>query len=171
MKNHGCWRVGYGVESGDPDILMEMHKGFQKQKIIDAFKLTKRIGIGIRAFFILGSVHETKESMKRTIAFAKQLNPDLAQFSFYMPYPGTLDYDYAVEHNLIHPQFYLKEPIPDYHSLEHLIFVPQNLTENEILSTHKKALRTYYFRFCLYMVSAKDPKILGLNKAIFFNND
>lgn len=146
MKKNNCWRIGYGVESGNEEILSKMQKGFTKAKITEAFKITKKNKINIRAFFILGNLYDTQETIRQTIDFAKKLNPDLAQFSYFVPYPGTLDYNYAVSKKLIDPDYYLKNPLSDYHYLKKLVYIPFNLTESKLKYYQKVALREFYLR-------------------------
>ena len=42
-----------------------------------------------RATFMLGNPGETTETMDQTIAYAMELDPDLALFNITTPYPGT----------------------------------------------------------------------------------
>ncbi len=46
---------------------------------------------------------ETKETIAKTIAFAKEMNPHTLQVSLAAPYPGTRLYQQAVENNWIAP--------------------------------------------------------------------
>ena len=52
-------------------------------------------GIQILGSFIFGFPDEILRSAEETIAFAKRLNLDYAQFSILTPYPSTPLYDYA----------------------------------------------------------------------------
>jgi len=52
-------------------------------------KLTRDVGIATIANYMLGFPGETEESMKKTIAFSRELDSDIAEFSIYMPLPGT----------------------------------------------------------------------------------
>ncbi len=46
---------------------------------------------------MVGNRGETRETLKKTLAFAKELSPDTAQFFPIMAYPGTSDYVYFKE--------------------------------------------------------------------------
>ncbi|HID90928.1 TPA: hypothetical protein EYP44_03105 [Candidatus Bathyarchaeota archaeon] len=63
----------------------------------------KRMRAGIRALasFIIGFPGETREDIKRTVAFARRLEPDYVQFSFATPYPGTELYRSAKRKGLL----------------------------------------------------------------------
>jgi radical SAM superfamily enzyme YgiQ (UPF0313 family) len=52
-------------------------------------KLTKEVGIATIANYMLGFPGETEESMKKTIALSREIDSDIAEFSIYMPLPGT----------------------------------------------------------------------------------
>lgn len=87
MKDAGCWQISYGVESGSQRLLDLIHKGTKKEKAMETFALTKKLGI--RGFFMLGLPTETAEESMETIQFAKELDPLWAQFTITVPYPGT----------------------------------------------------------------------------------
>ena len=89
MRAAGCYMIAYGVESGDQKILSEIGKNIVLDQIVRAFDLTHKARINTVAYFMLGSPNETTETIKRTIEYAKTLNPDFVQFSIATPYPGT----------------------------------------------------------------------------------
>jgi anaerobic magnesium-protoporphyrin IX monomethyl ester cyclase len=94
MKSAGCRLFCVGFESGDQSILNNIRKG-TKIDLIDRFvKDSKRAGILIHGCFMVGNRGETPETLETTLAFAKRLNPDTAQFFPIMVYPGTSDYSY-----------------------------------------------------------------------------
>ncbi len=97
MKLAGCFMVNYGVESGVQKILDDSNKG--KNATIEnarkAVAITKEAGIQVWAYFIIGLPGETKETIKQTSAFARELPADLVNFSVATPYPGTPFYKTA----------------------------------------------------------------------------
>jgi anaerobic magnesium-protoporphyrin IX monomethyl ester cyclase len=106
MKKAGCKMLRYGVESGDKKILSLMKKGTDLDKIINAFKISKDVGIESFAYFIIGYARETRISMRKTINFAKKLNPDMVMFTIATPYPKTNLYTLAVEDGLINRDYW-----------------------------------------------------------------
>ncbi len=95
MKEAGCIIIRYGVESGSSKILENIRKGITVEQIKLAFKETKKAGIKTHATMIFGLPGETKETVKETIKFVLELDPDYAQFPIAIPYPGTEFYEQA----------------------------------------------------------------------------
>jgi len=89
MKKAGCYRVGLGIESGDPERLKMIGKGTSVEKILSVASELKRVRLPFEAFFILGQPYETEQSAKQAIDFAIKLNPDYPVFGIMVPYPGT----------------------------------------------------------------------------------
>jgi anaerobic magnesium-protoporphyrin IX monomethyl ester cyclase len=95
MKAAGLKRTAFGVESGDPDILRSIDKRVDLDTVRRAFKDAKDVGLETIGFFIIGLPGETEETMERTIRFACELDPMIANFSMLTPYPGTKAYEIA----------------------------------------------------------------------------
>jgi radical SAM superfamily enzyme YgiQ (UPF0313 family) len=95
MKQAGCVYVGYGVESGDDDIIKQMKKGVTKERVIRARKILLEAGITTMGYFMVGHPNETRKSVLRTIKFMVQLNPDVAAIGIVVPYPGTETWELA----------------------------------------------------------------------------
>ena len=101
MKDAGCITIFMGVESANQQILDKMNKNITLRKTMNAFKLSRKVGIRTIASCVLGMPKDTKESMERTIDFVKRLKPNYALFSLATPYPGTRFYKETFEKNLI----------------------------------------------------------------------
>ena len=108
MKKAGCIRLRYGVESGDPVILKLMNKQITLDRAVHVFDMTRKIGIESFAYFIIGYITETPETMQRTIDFAKKLDSDFAMFTIATPYPKTSLFSLSVERKLIDPDYWKK---------------------------------------------------------------
>ncbi len=95
MKKAKCRLMCVGVESAEQEILNNIKKGTTVNGIRQFMKDSKKAGILVHGCFMFGNQGETKESIKKTAQFARELNPDTAQFFPVMVYPGTETYDWA----------------------------------------------------------------------------
>jgi anaerobic magnesium-protoporphyrin IX monomethyl ester cyclase len=94
MREAGCIRTAFGVESGNQRILdTVIHKQLTLDQVREAFKAAKAVGMETIGFFIIGLPGETEETMEDTICFACELDPVVANFSMATPFPGTEMYD------------------------------------------------------------------------------
>ena len=93
MKSAGLLRTAFGVETGDPEMLQSIDKRTDHDTIRQAFRNAKAVGLETIGFFIIGLPGDTRESMQRTIDFAIELDPLIANFSMMTPYPGTRVYE------------------------------------------------------------------------------
>jgi len=95
LKTAGLKRVAFGVESGDPDVLLSIDKKIDHDTIRQAYQNAKNVGLETMGFFIIGLPGDTEESMERTIKFACEVDPMVANFSMMTPYPGTKVFEIA----------------------------------------------------------------------------
>jgi anaerobic magnesium-protoporphyrin IX monomethyl ester cyclase len=89
MKRAGCVQVDFGVESGSDRVLKSMHKGITSAAVVDAFAMTKAVGLRTGASFIIGSPGETEEDLAATAALADRIRSDWTVFFYSTPYPGS----------------------------------------------------------------------------------
>lgn len=88
-KKAGCHTFRFGIESGSDEILKKINKGITTEKSRDAIRLCKKYGIKTVAYFIIGYLGETDETIRKTIQFAKSSRPDYAAFFPAIPMPDT----------------------------------------------------------------------------------
>jgi hopanoid biosynthesis associated radical SAM protein HpnJ len=103
MKENGLRLLLVGYESGDDQILLNIKKGLRTDIARRFSEDCRKLGIMVHGTFILGLPGETRETIAKTIAFAKEINPHTIQVSLAAPYPGTRLYQQAVENNWIAP--------------------------------------------------------------------
>jgi len=89
MKQAGCEKISFGVESGSPQVLKNIHKGISLDRIKEAFNLASRVGIESMAFFMIGNPGETEETITESIKFARKLKSTSTLFGITQVYPGT----------------------------------------------------------------------------------
>ena len=95
LKQAGLKRLAFGVESGDPDVLLSIDKKIDHDTIRQGFRNAKKVGLETMGFFIIGLPGDNEESMEKTIKFACEVDPLIANFSMMTPYPGTKVYEIA----------------------------------------------------------------------------
>ncbi|MGE5515774.1 MAG: hopanoid biosynthesis associated radical SAM protein HpnJ [Bacteroidota bacterium] len=99
MKANGCRLLLVGYESGVQAILNNIRKGTRVDIMRRFTADCHDLGILIHGTFILGLPGETRQTIKDTIAFAKDINPRTLQVSLAAPYPGTELYAQAQANN------------------------------------------------------------------------
>jgi anaerobic magnesium-protoporphyrin IX monomethyl ester cyclase len=97
FKRAGVDRVEMSVETGDEEMLRRMKKGLSRATVLSAFQAAKEADVTTGAFFLFGQPDETLASMRKTVALAVEVNPDLPMFGLMVPYPGTAVADMAAK--------------------------------------------------------------------------
>ena len=140
MKKAGCHQILYGVESADHQILQNIDKRINLEKVKQAVAMTKKAGISARCSFMLGNPGETKETIERTIDFAIDLDPDLAMFNITVPFPGTRMYSWAKEHNYL-----LTEDWDDYDLSKQIMKLP-TISNEDLQYYYALAYKKFFLR-------------------------
>ena len=104
MKQAGCYRVSFGFESGNDEVLKSFGKGGRAsvQEGRKAVREAQQAGIEVNGFFLLGLTGDTEETMNDTIEFARSLAPmDLLKFGKAVAFPGTDMFNNYAEKGLV----------------------------------------------------------------------
>ena len=158
LKQAGLKRTAFGVETGDEQMIIKIDKHVDHETIRQAFKNAKAAGIETIGFFIIGLPGDTRESMQKTIDFAIELDPMIANFSMMTPYPGTIVYEQVKRNGR-----FLVQDWEDY------VFFDQkaryemgDLTADLMEEMYRKAYRQFYWR-PKYVARAMSRKDFWLN--------
>src|SRR5947199_489922 len=141
MKEAGCRLLIVGYESGDQQILKNIKKGATIE-MAERFTVNcKKLSLLVHGDFIIGLPGETRESIRKTIDFAKRLDNETIQVSIAHPYPGTEFYDYVKKNNLITIDSMTDETG---HQLPNIIY--PGLDQGELVDWVERFYGEYFFR-------------------------
>jgi radical SAM superfamily enzyme YgiQ (UPF0313 family) len=73
MKSAGCAFLSIGIESGSQKMLDSMKKGTTVEQNKRAVRMIRKAGIGVNTPFMIGTAGETRETIRETIEFCKEL--------------------------------------------------------------------------------------------------
>jgi len=146
LKQAGCYRVHFGVETGSPDILANSGKFMSLDQARQAMDIARTVDMTVMTYFMFGFLEETREDAEKTLAFAKELDPDYVSFGVLIPYPGTAIYGEALKRGII-PSDYWREfalaPQPNFR-IPHVV---EDILDRETLIRLKNdASRSFYLR-------------------------
>ncbi|MCL4401229.1 MAG: radical SAM protein, partial [Acidobacteria bacterium] len=141
MKEAGCRLLIVGYESGDPQILKNIKKGATIEMAERFTANCKKLGLVVHGDFIIGLPGETRDTIRRTVDFAKRLDTETIQVSIAHPYPGTEFYEYARRNDLITVDSMTDETG---HQLPNIIY--PGLDRGELVEWVERFYGEYYFR-------------------------
>ena len=143
LRDHGLRLLLVGYESGNQPILNNIKKGIRLDIAREFTKHAKALGITIHGTFILGLPGETSETIRETVRFACEIEPDTIQVSLAAPYPGTELYRQAQEQGWLTVQ---SGELVDPHGVQVAALNYPGLSQTEIFDSVEAFYRRFYFR-------------------------
>lgn len=146
MKDAGCKVFYIGVESGSPKMLGLLKKGETREQFINAFEISKRVGIKTYSSLIMGCPDEDEEDIRMTEDLVRRIKPDFVGRNVFLGIPGSELYDhikknkayeYEDENHILYPLNY-KENIKKYYDDDPYFHVYYRKFTPEMLSLSKK---------------------------------
>lgn len=89
MRSSGFWMVCYGIESGNNEVLRINKKEATVEQAQKAVRWSKKAGLKVWGYFMLGMYGDTQSSMEETIRLSLREPFDIVNFAIASPYPGT----------------------------------------------------------------------------------
>ena len=145
LKANGLRLLLVGYESGNQKILNNMKKGV---RLDFARKFTKDchdLEILIHGCFIVGLPGETKDTIKETMAYAKEINPKTIQVSLPATYPGTFLYKQAMKEGWLQTDEVTEGLVTNSGTQESILSYP-HLDKTEIFEAVETFYKDFYFR-------------------------
>jgi len=93
LRDIGCRKILYGVESGSQRVLDSMKKGITVEEIHEISQLTRELGIQQYWFLIYGYPPEDIHDLRMTIDMVRRLQPDDYGITVAYPLPQTEFYE------------------------------------------------------------------------------
>jgi len=158
MKKAGCRLIVVGFESADNQILKNIKKGLTVERMRQFVLDAKKAGIMIHACFMAGNKGETRDTLMKSLKFAKEMNADTCQFFPLMVYPGTEVYEWAKVNNYLTTTDFRKWLTED--GLHNCVVSTPELSAKDLVDFCDHARRSYYL----------SPKYLAYKfKQVLFN--
>lgn len=160
MKEAGCHKIGFGVETGSERVRDVVHKRVSDEQIYNAVRLCRKHKIQTQTCFIFGHPTETLKEMLKTIRFAQKLRSNYPAFSLMIPIPGSELFELAKSEGKTDPDVWTsfmlgRSSIP--------IYSPNGVSPKVI----KAIFRLAWFSIYLYPASLWDNRKLFFNRKYF----
>lgn len=152
MKGAGLDLLHIGCESGNQEILNKIGKGITLEQVSQACGWCKELKVSAYVYFILGLPYDSWQTIRETVAFAKQLPIDFAQFSMLVPLPGTKVWQLAQEGKIVRN---LARSWHEYDRYGNAIVESDLLSAQELYRFYRFALRSFYGRLSYILRALK----------------
>ena len=103
MADSGCWFISFGLESGSPEVLKRVKKGYALTKVETDANNCKAAGMCVMLNAIFGFPDETPAQIKQTVHTIFRLNPTIYATGLFYVSPGTEEYNKLVSSGRLKP--------------------------------------------------------------------
>jgi radical SAM superfamily enzyme YgiQ (UPF0313 family) len=150
MKAAGCWRVRLGIESGSARVLRFIRKGITLDQAWQVAHWADELGLQPKAFFIIGHLTDTEESIQESIDFARRLPLKDVTVQVNTTLRNSKQYFLAESYGSI------VADSTDEYSFWQPMFVPHGLTRSKLDRFHRRFYRRFYRRPSLWWRHLRD---------------
>ena len=144
LKAAGTWFIGIAPEVGDPGVLKTIKKGFELERVREVREHCRLLGITTHGFFMVGFPFETRETIRRTVRFARELDCEIVEFNKVIPYPKTDLFDTLLRTGNLLVESWLVAK--SYHEGTVETHRVGDLPASEVKEMIRSAYRDYYLR-------------------------
>ena len=126
MRRAGCYRVSFGFESGNDEVLKRFGKGGRAsvEQGRKAVNEARQAGIDTNGFFLLGLSPDNHATIEDTIEYARKIPVDMMKFGIAIAFPGTPMFD----------EYVRKDLVKSFDWDEYFIYTDKNLFSHESLT-------------------------------------
>lgn len=100
MKRAGCYRLSFGIESGDLQTREFIGKIYPLAMAKEMIKYANSVGLWTITTNIIGFPYETRKQIQNTVDFAKDCEADFACFFNLIPHASSRVYPYFIKEKL-----------------------------------------------------------------------
>jgi len=163
MRDHGCWQIRIGIESGNQDVLDFIKKGITLEQVRNVAEWCRQLGICVSGFFMIGHHTDTPATIQETIEFAISLPLTDVIVTINTPIPGTVSYNKARDYGSYDES--------NWTSLNYWtpIFIPRNLTREYMLTKQTELYRRFYTRPTVLLRQLRKIRSFGILKSLLKN--
>ena len=151
MADAGCWLLEFGLESGSPEMLVRIKKGYPLQRIETDANNCKAAGIGLWLSVIFGFPSETPAQIRQTVHTIFRLNPSIFGIGLFYASPGTADYNSLVASGKLIPP----RDLAGWAKLGERFFLEENYSA---IPDRELKVILYFFHWRMMFQDRKDKK-------------
>ncbi len=146
LRRGGCWLVSGGIESGNETVMATLGKPLTVAEAETKVAMLARAGLRVRGYFMLGLPADTAATIGETIAFSRRLPLYAANFTIFVPHPGSEFYRRLTAESAP------VTPIDTYVSERtELPYAPPGLSGRMLLEYQRRAFLAFYLRPRLWL--------------------
>ncbi len=166
MKAAGCHTIIIGVESHNQASLKDYGRHVREDQFRELIRHAREIGMEVCGDFIIGLPHDDRETVARTIRYARELDIEYASFNVAAPLPGSSIRKLAVDRGIMKPDE------ENFDSMgNNKVLSVSALTVEEIVNFRNEAVLKFYLRpgYLLRRLSSiREPEqlIIQLQEAV-----
>jgi radical SAM superfamily enzyme YgiQ (UPF0313 family) len=138
MQRTNCIMLYLGLESVNPQTLIEYNKKQSVEQIVEAIRILKEYNIRAHGMFVFGADGDTVESIRRTADFVIKNDISTVQFMILTPLPGTRYFEQLHEQGRIFDYDWSR------YDAHHTVYWPRNLSPYELQIETFAAMRKVY---------------------------
>jgi anaerobic magnesium-protoporphyrin IX monomethyl ester cyclase len=142
LKEAGCDRVDYAIETGNEEIRRNvLNRTMTNETITTAGRLFNKYDIRVQTANMIGIPHETPETILQTVRVNQSVRPEVAKVALFQPFDKTELRNYAMEHGFIED-----ESEQGTHNFEYRVLMDKNPLKVVLkLKDKHRILNMFYF--------------------------